>query len=180
MNQLDWGIAGRSSYWKPDPNSLCTRGRWEHWIDSRTTETNGLADEGDNYTQADGTTLEKGRMVNPDTGKDTDYEELWKDLDPLPVNSANVRGAVLQVDGVAKCKGSVVLVGQFCQGILRDADEVTVERWYFDAEKGWRCLISMGNGALPCSSVLKTNQLVEGETIITSGTHWRVIEASGY
>ncbi|KXH41566.1 hypothetical protein CSAL01_01068 [Colletotrichum salicis] len=95
IERLEWGIAGTSSSsTRTDDQGVEVRhSRWEHWIDSRTTEPENAADEGDMYEQPDGLTLEKGRMVNPANGRETDYEELWKDIEPAavpPVGAAPV------------------------------------------------------------------------------------------
>lgn len=119
-------------------------------------------------------------MLNPATGKDTNYEELWRDIAPKAANSENIQCAVLQIGGSKNFKGSVVLVGQLCQGILRNGDEITVERWQCDENGVWDRLISMGQDALPCLGMISASPLVEGETISTRSGDWKVIEASGY
>lgn len=119
-------------------------------------------------------------MLNPATGKDTDYEELWESLEPVPVNSPELRCAVLQLDQGNTLRGSVVIAGQFCQGMLRNGDSISLERWQHDQQNGWRRLISMGDDALPCKDIVDASELVLGQTISTEGKVWKIIEASGY
>lgn len=178
LDQLDWAIAGTSSSWPIGDGGL-THGQWRHWIDSRTTDTENLADEGDNYPQPDGTTLEKGSMVNPATGKDTAYEELWRDVEPLPVKSTHVRYVVLQLDESDQVKGSMVLLGQYCQGLLRRGSDITAERWEWKGGDGWKRTITIGEDELPCSKILKDTLFAVGDIVTVGGDSWKVIEASG-
>ncbi|KAJ0158492.1 hypothetical protein CTA2_11462, partial [Colletotrichum tanaceti] len=139
--RLEWGIAGTSSSTTlrdgdgagDGAGGQVRHSRWEHWIDSRTTDPESAADEGDMYEQADGLTLEKGRMVNPATGEETDYEELWRDVEPVAVVGSGgeaVECIVLRFeDEQAGARGSVVWLGRFCQGISRVGADVTAERW---------------------------------------------------
>ncbi|KAL0936985.1 uncharacterized protein CTRU02_209201 [Colletotrichum truncatum] len=188
---LEWGIAGTSS------SSLIPDGkggeirhsRWEHWIDSRTTEPEKAGDEGDMYPQEGDLTLEKGRMVNPATGKECDYEELWRDVEP---ERAGGRGSddaskgpecvVLEFeDDANKARGMVVWLGQFCQGISRVGDEVTAERWEWRRNDGWRRTVRIGEeNALPCEVLLKTGaRLSIGAHVKHRQMIWRVLESSG-
>ncbi|KAI6781457.1 uncharacterized protein J7T54_001419 [Emericellopsis cladophorae] len=173
-DQLDWAIAGTSSYERAGNH---TRGRWAHWIDSRTTDTDGVADEGDNHTQPDGTTLEKGVMLNPATGKETEYEELWRDVQVLPLSGDKIRSVVVQMDKGNDTRGSVVLAGQYCQGLLRKAGAISVERWQF-GQCGWEKVLGMGTGSLPCHQILSASDLSQGQTFDFGGDDWKVVEMS--
>ncbi|TEA20602.1 hypothetical protein C8034_v008559 [Colletotrichum sidae] len=140
-DRLEWGIAGTSSSSMiPDGKGGEIRhSRWEHWIDSRTAEPENAADEGDMFPQEGELTLEKGRMVNPATGKECDYEELWRDVDPQPVaDGKDVEYVVLQFeDESSRARGEVIWLGRFCQGISKVGESVTAERWEWKDE-GWR------------------------------------------
>ncbi|KAK7443661.1 hypothetical protein Landi51_09009 [Colletotrichum acutatum] len=151
IERLEWGIAGTSSSSTrtDDQGAEVRHSRWEHWIDSRTTDPENAADEGDMYEQPDGLTLEKGRMVNPATGTETDYEELWRDVEPVtvpPVGAAaegeaqkGVECVVLKhEDETSGARGMVVWLGRFCQGISRVGEEVAAERWEWREGEGWR------------------------------------------
>jgi hypothetical protein len=155
-----------------------SRGQWRHWIDSRTPNTEGVADEGINHPQADGKTLEKGKMVNPATGKETDYEELWRDLEPIPVDSESVKSIVLELEGPDGTRGMVVLLGQFCQGLLRRGDRISAERWDWAASSGWHRVFVLGNETLPCSALMTSENRSEGDIIRLGEDSWRVVESS--
>ncbi len=86
FSALDWAIAGTSEATplaETNDGQHVSHATWRHWIDSRTANTDGLVDKGDNYPQPpDGIkTLEHGEMVNPATGAVTKYEELWQSED---------------------------------------------------------------------------------------------------
>ncbi|CCF45250.1 hypothetical protein CH063_03553 [Colletotrichum higginsianum] len=163
--RLEWGIAGTSSSTLRDDGAggQVRHSRWEHWIDSRTTDPENAADEGDMYEQADGLTLEKGRMVNPATGEETDYEELWRDVEPA---------------AVAGARGSVVWLGRFCQGISRVGEDVTAERWEWRDDGGWRRTMRIGERGLPCEALLKTGALLTvGAHVVHEDLVWDVLES---
>jgi hypothetical protein len=152
--------------------------QWKHWIDSRTTSPENATDEGDMFPQADGTTLETGSMVNPATGRETAYEELWRDVDPAPTTTAAVNCVVLHFEGEAGVRASVVRLGQYCQGILREGDKLTAERWEW--ENGWRRTVRMGDGELPCEMVLDDGFVVKQDDEVKIGNRgWKVVEVSG-
>ncbi|KAF8064125.1 hypothetical protein FPV67DRAFT_203492 [Lyophyllum atratum] len=71
--EMDWAFAGYRSIDPATPNVI----RFRHDIDSRTTDQ--VEDSGINTNLPDGTTLEEGEMVNPETGKITPFEEIWLD-----------------------------------------------------------------------------------------------------
>ncbi|KAJ8489728.1 hypothetical protein ONZ45_g13472 [Pleurotus djamor] len=72
--ELDWAFAG---YRSTDGNLS----RFKHYIDSRTMDPKCVIDEGENTVLDDGNVVEKGVMVNPETGLMTSYEEVWDDED---------------------------------------------------------------------------------------------------
>lgn len=181
-DQLDWGIAGTSSSSQRDDghgNSV-RHSRWEHWVDSRFPDAESAADEGDMYPQPDDLTLEKGRMVNPATGVETDYEELWRDADPVSTgeDGETVRCIVLQLhDDPSGTRGVVVRLGQYCQGIMRVKDEFTAERWEWSAKDGWKKSLKVGHGSLPCEAAIDTEGKLDLDQDIRDEGHiWKVIE----
>ncbi|TIC94158.1 hypothetical protein CH35J_009862 [Colletotrichum higginsianum] len=182
--RLEWGIAGTSSSTLRDDGAggQVRHSRWEHWIDSRTTDPENAADEGDMYEQADGLTLEKGRMVNPATGEETDYEELWRDVEPAAVVGGGgkaVECIVLRFeDEQAGARGSVVWLGRFCQGISRVGEDVTAERWEWRDDGGWRRTMRIGERGLPCEALLKTGALLTvGAHVVHEDLVWDVLES---
>ncbi|GKT64073.1 hypothetical protein ColTof4_04381 [Colletotrichum tofieldiae] len=189
IERLEWGIAGTSSSAvRDDGNGGQVRhSRWEHWIDSRTTEPEKAADEGDMYEQPDGLTLEKGRMVNPATGKATDYEELWRDVEPVPAGAAGGAGAGEAVECIVlrfedeptRSRGLVVWLGRFCQGISRIGGDVAAQRWEWRDDEGWKRTVRIGERELPCEALLKTGApLSVGAHIVHEDLVWDVLESS--
>lgn len=131
------------------------------------------------YPQPDHLTLEKGSMLNPDTGVDGEYEELWHDVDPTAVPGEDrVRVLVLQLhDDAHGTRGSVVRLGRHMQGFVRVGDHVAVERWEWD--DGWKRTVRVGEIGLPCEKILKGETLSEGDVVDVGGKSWMVVEESG-
>ncbi|KAH9820897.1 Protein HRI1 [Teratosphaeria destructans] len=143
LSRLDWAFAGTATT-KLDPNAGGKRatGTWNHCIDSRTDSPEDVEDTGEILSMPDGTSLEAGKMVNPDRPADGEvsYEELWKDVLASPVaelpcarledaNGASASEAsqvplriciVIELkDEHDRARGMVVRVGQFLQGIFK-------------------------------------------------------------
>ncbi|KAK2596650.1 hypothetical protein QQS21_006271 [Conoideocrella luteorostrata] len=177
--RLDWAIAGTSS-----SSTRCIDGqqvehsRWEHWIDSRTSAPENASDEGDMYPQLDGTTLEKGRMVNPETGVDTAYEEVWDDEDVSPGGGPAHVCVVLRYENGAD-RGLVVRLGRHCQGFMKIAGQISLERWCWE-EKEQRsvCTVRMGSDRLPCQEALDGGAFTVGEHVKVAGKSWAVAEVA--
>ncbi|PFH50008.1 hypothetical protein AMATHDRAFT_146334 [Amanita thiersii Skay4041] len=72
-NALDWAIAGYRT--QTGTNTV----KFTHLIDSRSENTDGLEEHCTNTVLSDGSVLEVGEMVNPETGKVAPYEEVWLD-----------------------------------------------------------------------------------------------------
>ncbi|KAH8168327.1 protein HRI1 domain-containing protein [Sarocladium implicatum] len=176
--QLEWGIAGTSSTRTRtgDGGEVITRGRWDHWIDSRTPEF--VYDEGDMFPMSDTLTLEKGSMVNPATGKETAYEEVWEDSEPMSVPGSGRTCAVLRMETEKREeKGLMVVLGRRCQVLARIGEDVTAERWDWDEQDGWVRTLWMGETALPGKGVLeKMDKLAEGDVHEVAGYSWKVVE----
>jgi hypothetical protein len=74
---VEWAFAGRSTSKVVDGKTLS---QWHHWIDSKTTKPEEVVDKGEMLPEDDsGLALEKGEMVNPATGRVTEYVEGWRD-----------------------------------------------------------------------------------------------------
>ncbi|OTA00360.1 hypothetical protein A9Z42_0079780 [Trichoderma parareesei] len=184
LSRLDWAIAGTSS------STVLGEGhshsRWAHWIDSRALE--APADEGHMYAQPDGlSTLEKGRMVNPDTGKETDYEEMWFDPPPKATSGKNRALCVVLMmeDEEKEKKGMFVRLGEWAQVLVRDGageGDVVAERWEWrDDGLGWRRRVRLGDerSKMPCERVLlgEAEMKVGGEVKVGDEI-WRVVEVA--
>lgn len=181
--QLDWAIGGTSSSTdlpaQPD-GATASRTTFRHWVSSRTLEPEAVADEGDMFPQPDGTTLEKGSMVNPATGLVTSYEELWDDQEPQSVPGLPLCTVLRLHDDTSRTRGLFVQLGQHAQGFLRRGNVFTGERWLWDSESAkWEHLFRVG-GLQPES--LKDlvpspdRQFHRDQQITVSSGTWSVIE----
>ncbi|KAL5605640.1 hypothetical protein FOVSG1_005787 [Fusarium oxysporum f. sp. vasinfectum] len=177
LSRLDWAIAGTTVSTKiPDPDgNLTSHSTFHQWISSRTLD----SDAGFMYPQPNDLTLEKGSMVNPDTGIDTAYEELWHDATPTAVpGEPAVRALVLQTEDEKNgVRGSVVRLGCYAQGLIRVGENISLERWEW--KEGWKRTIRMGDAELPIEKILGEETLKEGDTVDVGGREWKVIEESG-
>ncbi|GFP60188.1 hypothetical protein TASIC1_0016007600 [Trichoderma asperellum] len=179
LARLDWAMAGFSS------STVLSAGhslsQWRHWIDSRAVD--APPDEGHMYAQPDGlSTLEKGQMMNPATGKDTDYEEMWFDPPPKKTGGDRAVCAVLMMeDEKAGKKGMFVRLGEWAQVFVRDGPgegDLVAERWEWrdDDGKGWRRIVRLGDGErkLPCEEVLLGGKLKSEYRV--GDEVWKVVE----
>ncbi|WPG99843.1 Hypothetical protein R9X50_00266300 [Acrodontium crateriforme] len=205
VSRIDWAFAGTSSSeirQTPDNNKVI-HSQWKHWIDSKTMDGESVADEGDMFPDEGGElALEKGRMVNPATGLMADYEELWKELAPQlvqltegeiengPLTSNALTNdrqhacvVLLLEDDESQTRGMVIRVGNFCQGILRTGPHITVERWEWKKDAGWRRNMRAGDFWLPCGVVMadaNSGRLVEGGEVTDKENVWKCIEFSWF
>lgn len=181
--RLDWAFAGSSSS-KPGQEAGVRHAVWKHWVDSSTHDAASVRDEADVREASDdvGTELETGRMVNPTTGLEADYEEAWVSVDAVRTGFQTETPppyAVMRVcDDERRVRGMVVRVGQFCQGILRVGDAVTVERWEWRSDGGWTLSARFGERKLPTTTLIEEMEgLVVGGVINDGERVWDVLEA---
>lgn len=188
-SRLDWAFAGFSSSeirTNPEGNAI-VHSIWQHWVDSRTQNAETVTDEGDMYPQTDGRTLELGSMINPDTGRMTQYEERWKDVEPTSTDMGEGDKedrkvcVVFQLhDDDHKARGVVVRVGQCCQGVLRVGDDFSLERWQWKKGGGWKREVRIGDLWLPCGPILEGERLRLGGEMKYGEYLWEVIEMSEF
>ncbi len=128
-------------------------------------------------------------MVNPATGVETDYEELWRSprilatpskpgLDGAAGETAT-RCVVLRLQDYERGEfGMVVLLGQYCQGLLRKGDTITVERWQWEPEtRRWKKEFKIGRGILACSAAIeRAHELKKDSDLVLGSQAWRVVE----
>lgn len=72
--------------------------------------------------------LEEGAMMNPDIGKNMEYQEVWRTLDPihstvsdlkpLGVSTKHVENQVWKLED---SKGAFIKIGEFSQGVAVNA-----------------------------------------------------------
>lgn len=174
LSRLDWAIAGTSSSFTCTVDGKqISRSRFVHWIDSRTSTPENATDEGDMYPQLDGTTLEKGSMVNPETGIVTAYEEVWDDEDVPSTGSAQICVVLKYENG--NDKGLVVKLGKYCQGFMKIGEQPSLERWEWNNQPV--CTIKMGTEKLPAKLAMEKNFTL-GENVEVAGRSWKVIEVA--
>lgn len=183
-SKLDWAFAGTSSS-QPGQEPGTRHAVWRHWVDSHSTEPETVRDEAvvNETGGPDGSELESGRMVNPETGAEADYEEAWSSVEPLVDLGSEGRPACVVLrtwDDDRGVRGMLIRLGQFCQGILRDRDAVTVERWNWDQDGGWSLSARFGQDRLPVKALLGDMQTLKADDVVEDGTKtWKVIEVDG-
>jgi hypothetical protein len=188
---LDWAIAGTSSSSAipstEDSIKVTTHSKWAHWIDSRAADCDGVVDEGDMFDDPSDSalTLEKGRMLNPATGVDTDYEEMWRSepiqMVPTPLGGdgkVTCLALRMEVVGDTTKRGLVVRLGQYCQAFARDGDEITLERLKWDGgQRRWCRLARIGQQEFPTdiATYLAHETMIDDEVKV-GGVVWKVVE----
>lgn len=182
--QIDWAFGGVSSSTQitREDGSQVSHSTFRHWVDSRTKEPEKIVDEGDMLPGSDGSTLETGSMVNPATGMKMDYEELWRDEEPLPVHGL-AKCLVFQLhDDNDQKRGLFIQLCHHAQGILRIGDSFTAERWEWNRSLSkWDMLVKAGNMKCPPLGRLLTDANAdkdyrEGDTVQDHSGLWTVIE----
>lgn len=140
-----------------------------------------------------GDVLEKGQTVDAE-GKMVRYEELWEEIS-LPkkggIQDSFRRCVVLKTVEEEGRMGTVIRIGGYCQGILKEKQHgggVTVERWEFEEReggKGWERTVRFGEGELPCEDLIngtlaKEEEEEEGKKVIVGGLGWEVCEVASW
>jgi hypothetical protein len=132
----------------------------------------------------DKTTLEKGRMVNPETGLETDYEEVWEDETPIAIPGVTngLSCVVLKMED-GQSKGLMVVLGKYCQAIARTEEGVSIERRIHRERIGWNLFGRLDEkGILPCDEVLSRLKLEDGfelgKVVESCGKTWEVVEVA--
>ncbi|KAI1153043.1 hypothetical protein F4825DRAFT_282474 [Nemania diffusa] len=187
---LDWAFAGLSS---SEIRNGVRHSTWRHVVDSRTRVSEIAVDEGDMFPQDDGRTLETGRMVNPATGKLTDYEEIWSDPEPedgIPEadqNSAGLTGqlrgrrcVVLELrDDEREQRGMTVCLGRYYQGVVRIGERFAAERWLWEDGK-WQRKYRVGDLWIPGPEHVDSATLSLGDEVGSADTFqvWSVVEVN--
>lgn len=123
------------------------------------------------YPLSDGTTLEKGMMINPDTGIVTAYEEIWDDVDVFSTHAAQVC-VVLKYENI-DARGMVIKLGKYCQGFMKIGENITLERWEWNEQAV--CTVRIGTHELPCRLAMEKDFTLD-EKIIVADRCWTVVE----
>lgn len=130
---IEWAFAGRSHskarQTHEDGKTKLSHTVWEHWIDSKSDSP--AVDEGDMSVQENGDVLERGKSTDAATGLVYEYEELWHDLEAVPLGKKHNRSSLVLMaeDPERNLKGMAVKIGGWCQAIVKVEGALTVERW---------------------------------------------------
>lgn len=155
---LYWAFAGTSSH-----DSVTNQAKWTHTVDSRYPDPSNVVDQGEFETLENGDTVERGTMQDFDDGRVKPYQEVWRDE-----VDEGAECVVLELDNTTegvRTVGVVVRLGDWCQGVLRDGEKVTAERWYQR-----RLVFRHGEGQLPCGLAYDAKH---DKTAFLSGHEWR-------
>ncbi|KAF2191402.1 hypothetical protein K469DRAFT_458952, partial [Zopfia rhizophila CBS 207.26] len=188
--RLEWGFAGRSTS-APIPRQE-TKGVkhsiWEHWVDSRWSigSPEIPVDEGDLYPISSTQTLEFGTMFNPTVSAIHNYEEMWSDIEVQRCGTETKKWCVVLMvnDAANGVRGMVIRLGQYCQGLLKKGDSVTVERWeYVEKEKDgmdvngdWERVVRLGDSFVPCAVTFNPEKITPGSEVTYGNYEWVVEE----
>ena len=127
--------------------------------------------------------LERGRMVNPVTGLETAYEEVWRDEEAAVVSDPEGRAVACMVlrteDAARERRGLVVRVGQYCQGLLREGDCIAAERWAWAPDaRCWELRGATGISTIPRGFATGAERhREEGEEWRMDDQVWTVVES---
>jgi hypothetical protein len=126
-------------------------------------------------------TLEHGSSTNPVTGESHAYEEFWTDLPILSTSPSGGKACVvLRLDATEDgLRGVVIRLGGWCQGLLVEGKDVTVERWELVGNGGggeWKRRVRIGDGILPCEVAWKEGEVIAGGAVKCSDYAWEVEE----
>ena len=127
-------------------------------------------------------TLETGRMVNPETGIETDYEEIWEDEAPGIIGGTegnSVQCVVLKYEQ-GREKGLAIIMGGLSQGILKTKKGVSCQRGEFHDGLGWETSVEMGEEGIPWKDVAEDMAGFKvGSEVCEGGRVWKIIEMAG-
>ena len=89
---------------------------------------------------------------------------------------------VLQHENTARrSRGTVIRVGQFCQGVLQVGETFAAERWEWTSRFGWQRVFSSGNLDIPCdvACYMATTKLRAGSKVkygVGDDQVWQCVE----
>ncbi|KAH8665914.1 hypothetical protein BGZ60DRAFT_529174 [Tricladium varicosporioides] len=189
-SRLEWGFAGTA---ESTPASTSAQGKlerpahtkWTHWVDNKSAIGIEVQDEGDMYPDEGEKeeVIERGHMVNPATGKDTEYEECWVDLEPVLANEKReFRSWVLKTEAEGT-RGMLARIGEWIQGVVRRGDETRVVRLLWEeVEKGipgrWITTTIIGALEVPGEAFEISQKLEVGTKCRgVDGLEWECVES---
>ncbi|KAJ3744904.1 hypothetical protein DFH05DRAFT_1542957 [Lentinula detonsa] len=165
-NELEWAFAGYRLTALVEDKEVT---KFTHLIDSRTKDPSKVADYGSNTALPNGTVLEKGEMVNPETGKMTAYEEVWRD------NISFVADEAVFLRN-ASSTGWYARVGCWQLGLGRNC---TGNFWAFQAhliDQEWVVLYRSGMTDGVTLLPRDASDWAEGAEVNWNGDRWLILE----
>jgi hypothetical protein len=110
------------------------------------------------------TVLEHGHAFHPQLGAVRTHEEMWTDEAVTSTTGDGKKVCVVMRawDDEKGIRGTIVRLGKYVQGILVTGDDVSAERWEWEASGGWRRKKRVGSELVPCGVAMKEEVLVVG------------------
>ncbi|QSZ30100.1 hypothetical protein DSL72_004620 [Monilinia vaccinii-corymbosi] len=187
-SRLEWGFAGTAistpAEFKDGDRKVLIRPahtQWIHEIDNKIRYP-GVDDRDEGFmypVEGTGEVLEKGTMVNPETGEAEDYEELWEDLAvEMMEGSKNdyFMSWVLKTRGTGEEEnGMVIRIGEWIQGVMRKGDDFSVVRWIWNVEKEWERVLAIGRDLVLDSKIFEKEITVGDSFKVDGGVEWEFV-----
>lgn len=186
--RLEWGFAGTAistpAEFKDGDRSILIRPahtQWIHEIDNKIRNPGpDDRDEGFMYpVEGTNEVLEKGAMVNPETGKVENYEELWEDLEVGMMEGEKddyfVSWVLRTIGTGGEETGMVIRIGEWIQGVMRRGDGFSVVRWKWNIEGGWERVLAIGEDIELNSRIFEKEVSVGDSFKVGDGVEWEFI-----
>lgn len=123
--------------------------------------------------------LERGAMINPETGKVEDYEELWEDLEVRmregKENESFISWVLKTKGHGGEQKGMVIRIGEWIQGVMRRGDEFSVARWEWSIGRGWERALAIGQDLALNSKIFEEGITVGDGFKAEGGVEWEFV-----
>lgn len=178
------------------PDDKLLRTVWTHLVDSSTASAEEVRDEGDMIPAPSlGLTIEKDPKREPAKGDPGAYVEGWREEEVLPTGVGDLSGearrgqrfcVVLEMElADDRARGMVVRVGQYCQGLMRVGDDISLARWSWDREHEWKAVMKVGDSEFPIDVAVRDGGWKLGQEItVRTGSGrdfvWNVTETEGF
>lgn len=161
---LQWAFAGRAFHTTVGGQS---KGSWTHLVDSK--HPAGFEDQGIFEELPNGDSLEKGTMVDEQTGEIREYEEVWHDYLADPPRYRVVEGSGNQMNGY------FVVMASHALGIVKDAENrLGVSKWREELGE-WHLIFAYGDLQAQLPTIASPFELIlpppSSQTPL-----WRIIE----
>jgi len=198
---LDWAFGGQMTSSRIE-HSRKTQCEWLHWVDNRVSyNEKARVDAGITYQQEEkGLSLEHGSMVNPATGKMTNYQEMWEDVPMACVEEYNKWCVTASLDNPdLEAKGMIIRLAQYIHAVLRVGETFAASIWMWEpdshhhasletadaklwsdvcgratASGRWKEVFSAGPYAIECEAFMQPQKLEVGGELEADFGYFRV------